>query len=77
MNYTEHCNSAFFKGPLLRASLLSCSHNSVHKNQTQGKFGHNLIALGKKHGSDRSQMKKYKRGKKNAIPQNLLVSSFL
>lgn len=60
MNYTEHCSSSFCKGPLVGASPLTCSHNSVCKNQTEDKFGHKLIALGKKHGSDRSQMKKDK-----------------
>lgn len=63
MNYTEHCSSAFCKGPLVGTSPLTCSHNSVCKNQTQDKFGHKLIALGKKHGSDRSQMKKDKEKK--------------
>lgn len=65
MSYTEHCNSAFCKRSLVDASLLSCSHNSVSRNQTQDKFGHNLTALGKKHGSDRSQVKKDNREEKS------------
>lgn len=61
MNYIEHGNSAFCKGPLVHSSFLRFPHNSVAKSQTQDKWGHNLIAIGKKHGSGRSHMKKGKR----------------